>query len=68
MVETILTGIARTGEGYERHCRVVWIMALCLGFSFALIGNTGLIITCVIIGIPAYLLYQGKKTTKRTKK
>jgi len=69
MVAKILTGIQVTATDYQKYAKGIWITCLCLGILVAIFGKTpsqgALLITCSILGLPAYLIDQGNKNNKK---
>ena len=65
MVTKILTGIQVVAIDYQKFAKGVWVTCLCVGILLAFFAKTpaqgALLITCSIIGLPAYLIDQGSK-------
>jgi len=65
MVTKILTGIQVTSVNYQKFARGIWITCLCFGILLAFFAKTpaqgALLITCSILGLPAFFIDQSSK-------
>ena len=71
MVTKILNGIDITATKYQANARHIWIATLCIGTLLVVLGKgqiSGiLLITMMLIFLPAYFIDQSQKSKAKKK-